>query len=581
MVNGFYYNITGDNTVEVTYKDTNYNTYSGNVIIPTNVTHDGTTYQVTGIGEYAFCDCEGLTSVTIPSSVTTMGAYAFLRCDGLTRINITSLAAWCRIKFLFNSFSNPLYYAGHLYLYGSEVTNLTIPDGIQQLNSFAFVHCLGLKTLTIPADVTSIGWSCFNECTNLTSVTCMALIPPTMSNEGAFSEETYLNAPLYVPLTCKNIYQTTKYWSRFTNVIELPYSFVVNGIYYTITGPNAVKVVNNGMYDCYTGSVVIPETVSHNDITFDVIAIGTGTFSNSDNMTNVIIPNSVTTIGAFAFTFCYNLKQITIPSSVTNIGIGAFGLCDSLASVTCLATTPPTAVANDTTDSRLFGYATLFVPKASINAYSSANYWRRFSSVQPHLEYALNVPGGTIEFETSSNYPWTNVVDGNRIYAQSGNMGAHSSTSSMIAIVNVPAGGTLSFDFKAWGEGSSWDVCRFLIDHVQQFSYGDRQNDWDTYTVTLDPGTHHLAWIYRKDYSVNDIGDYFAIDNVSVIANAVTLGDVNGDNSVDIDDVTLLISYILGNATANQIQMAAADLNGDNSIDIDDVTALIARILGN
>ena len=581
MVNGIYYNITGDNTVEVTYRDTNFNTYSGAVLIPSNVTYDGTAYRVTGIGESAFSDCRDLTSVTIPSSVTTMGIHAFVRCTGLTRVNIYSLAAWCKINFRSNADSNPLTFAKHLYVYGSEVTDLTIPDDIQELGAFVFYNCLGLRTVTIPASVTSIGWSCFSGCTNITKVTCYAPFPPTTENEELFSQETYSSAPLYVPLTCKNIYQSTDYWSKFTNIIELPYSFVVDGIYYTISGPNAVKVVNNGMFDCYTGNVAIPATVHHNEITFNVKSIDSGAFSNSVNLTNVIIPNSVTTIGAYAFSFCHSLKQITIPSSVTTIGTGALGWCDSLRSVTCLATTPPTAVVNDTTDLILFGNAMLFVPKASINAYKAANYWKRFSIVHPHLEYALNVPDGTIEFATSSNYPWTNVVDGDRIYAQSGNMAAHSTQSILTATVDVPAGGTLSFDFKAFGEGQSWDVCVFIVDGVQRFSYGERDNDWENYTVDLSPGTHSLLWRYNKDSSVNPVGDFFALDNVTLTANGLRMGDVNGDNSVDIDDVTLLISSILGNTSLEPSQLAAANINGDNSVDIDDVTALIAMILGN
>ena len=46
--------------------------YSGEVVIPESVEHEGAAYSVTSIGERAFCDCYGLTSVTIPNSVTTV-----------------------------------------------------------------------------------------------------------------------------------------------------------------------------------------------------------------------------------------------------------------------------------------------------------------------------------------------------------------------------------------------------------------------------------------------------------------------------------------------------------------------------
>ena len=80
--NGIYYNITNstNKTVEVTYKDTNYNSYSGSVSIPSTVTNSGTTYSVTSIGSYAFQDCSGMTNVHIASTITSIGYAAFRRC---------------------------------------------------------------------------------------------------------------------------------------------------------------------------------------------------------------------------------------------------------------------------------------------------------------------------------------------------------------------------------------------------------------------------------------------------------------------------------------------------------------------
>ena len=54
--------------------------YSGEVVIPESVEHEGATYSVTSIGNYAFYDCSGLTSVTIGNSVTSIGDDAFKTC---------------------------------------------------------------------------------------------------------------------------------------------------------------------------------------------------------------------------------------------------------------------------------------------------------------------------------------------------------------------------------------------------------------------------------------------------------------------------------------------------------------------
>ena len=51
-------------------------------------------------------------------------------------------------------------------------------------------------------------------------------------------------------------------------------------------------------------------------------------------LTEYIIPNSVTSIGDFAFSLAYSLTSVTIPDSITTIGMGAFYSCDSLTNIT-------------------------------------------------------------------------------------------------------------------------------------------------------------------------------------------------------------------------------------------------------
>ena len=62
--------------------------YSGEVVIPESVEHEGAAYSVTSIGDNAFCECFSLTSITIPNSVTSIGRDAFYGCSGLTSVTI-------------------------------------------------------------------------------------------------------------------------------------------------------------------------------------------------------------------------------------------------------------------------------------------------------------------------------------------------------------------------------------------------------------------------------------------------------------------------------------------------------------
>jgi len=62
--------------------------YVGNIVIPAAVTHGGTTFAVTGIGDRAFFHAINVTSVVVPSTVRTIGSMAFQGCIALTTIDI-------------------------------------------------------------------------------------------------------------------------------------------------------------------------------------------------------------------------------------------------------------------------------------------------------------------------------------------------------------------------------------------------------------------------------------------------------------------------------------------------------------
>ena len=105
-----YYNITSesDKTVEVNPDDWDHYSGLASATIPASVTYDGTTYSVTSIGENAFTNCTGLTSVTIGNGVTSIGFGAFSGCTSLSKVNYTGdIKGWLSIDMQ----SNLLYYA--------------------------------------------------------------------------------------------------------------------------------------------------------------------------------------------------------------------------------------------------------------------------------------------------------------------------------------------------------------------------------------------------------------------------------------------------------------------------------------
>ena len=87
QIGDLYYNLNNVNkTAEVTSMPSG--KYTGGIIIPESVEYYSVTFTVTSIGEAAFAECSGLTSVTIPNSVTSIGYATFAGCTGLTSITI-------------------------------------------------------------------------------------------------------------------------------------------------------------------------------------------------------------------------------------------------------------------------------------------------------------------------------------------------------------------------------------------------------------------------------------------------------------------------------------------------------------
>ncbi|MBO4879264.1 MAG: hypothetical protein J5544_03300, partial [Clostridia bacterium] len=157
--------------------------------------------------------------------------------------------------------------------------------------------------------------------------------------------------------------------------------------------------------------------------------------------------------------------------------------------------------------------------------------------VNEELDSALNVEGGNIHFHTSGEYPWGTGLDEEnaRFFAASGNTGVNSSVSEMTATVVLENDGAITFDYRAWGEGTGgevglrtiWDHCRFYVDGTAVLDVGALDNDWTSFSYDLTAGEHELKWSYQKDSSDHPEGDIFQVDDVAITENAVDLTVIN------------------------------------------------------
>ena len=158
---------------------------------------------MTSIGNYAFANCSGLTSITIPNSVTSIGERAYLSCRGLTSVTIP----------------NSVTSIGDLAFYGcSGLTSITIPNSVTSIGDGAFYRCSGLTSITIPNSVTSIGSGAF-YCSDLTSV-IVGWDTPLWLDSFAFGESNNQNVILYVPKGTKAAYEAANVWKDFGSIEE-------------------------------------------------------------------------------------------------------------------------------------------------------------------------------------------------------------------------------------------------------------------------------------------------------------------------------------------------------------------------
>ena len=342
-VDNIYYNING-NEATVTYGTAR---YTGEVTIPATVSHDGTTYPVTAIGDSTFRFCFDLTGVSLPNSVTAIGKDAFWNTLGLTNIVVESgnpkfdsrdncnaiietasntLMIGCKGTIIPNTvitigerafaasgltsidIPNSVFSIGSRAFWGCNLTSLTIGNSVTTIGDYAFMDCDGLTSLDIPNSVITIGDYAFWGCSDLT---CLTL----GNSVTAIGNNAFQLCSSLTDLTLGNSV-TTIGDQAFKDCSALT----------SLNMPNSLTTIGNNTFNGCHGlvSVTIPNSVT---------SMGFGAFYYCRGLESVTLPNSLTTISAFAFEACRSLTSVEIPNSVTTIEGDAFCRCYSLTNV--------------------------------------------------------------------------------------------------------------------------------------------------------------------------------------------------------------------------------------------------------
>lgn len=368
-VNGLCYNKNSDGTsVTVTYERTSsprYSNLSGAISIPASVTYSGKTYSVTAIGNSAFLQCTGLTSVTIPNSVVTIAGKAFSVCTGLTSITIPNSVTTLGYHAFYNctgltyiSIGNGVkeFMTSSTAPYGPETFSYNLFDGVPEPPSITLSWNVSadncnfnlsstditggertidrkVSKLIIGPDVnslpkyllynysliTDLTWNaknCSNRYTGLTGVKSLTIGTEVQSLPAkCFAACTELNTVNWNAINCAD-FSSTLSNHPFTGLTKIN-SFVFG---------NQVQHIPS--YLCYGLS-----NVSSFNFPSSLVSIGNNAFSGCTSVTSFNLPNSLTTIGAYVFSGCQGISEIAIPSIVTNIGEKAFNNCNGLTTV--------------------------------------------------------------------------------------------------------------------------------------------------------------------------------------------------------------------------------------------------------
>ena len=225
--------------------------------------------------------------------------------------------------YAFSTFVNDEQHLNGEDFYSYSFESVTIPDSITKIGRYAFAGNQNLKTVKLPANLKTIQYGTFKDCTALNEI----VFPKRAEIIADHSFENCNITNLNLPDGLKRIYKCALDIDE-TSSFALPDSIEYIGInafcgypFTDIALPDNLKYMDMAFENC--------ETLS--SVTFNNSLEGmNGTFIGCENIKTIEIPESLTTIGCSTFEQCYSLESVKMSSNVNCIEACAFANCTSL-----------------------------------------------------------------------------------------------------------------------------------------------------------------------------------------------------------------------------------------------------------
>ena len=329
--------------------------------------------SIESIGSYAFGGCTSLVTLEINNSaLTDIGSGAFYSCN-IDKLYISDIGAWCAVSFG-NSSANPMNGASELYVNGVLTTHIVIPEGTTHISKYAFYGCEAVTAVTVPSTVVSMGDYAFAYMSGVTDIYFNAARMDDLWESHHVFERMGVSSGFTVTFGAEVervpsylfYHYSSGYQSRLVGITfavrsicaEIgEYAFFGNELLADVDVPSTLTYVGYGSFDMcagltgetslnpygspvvYLGNDTDPYVILLHVHPLHVPTIQSGTriiyhgaFKDNENISTVVLPDSVIFIGKYAF-YKSSLKNISIPDSLIYLGDYAFSECKKLSPI--------------------------------------------------------------------------------------------------------------------------------------------------------------------------------------------------------------------------------------------------------